>query len=345
MKLPFTFSFASLLRLFLPGLILGGALYPWAISLLYAANIHVADEYLMSALVLFSGWLTTLLDMHIYMFFEGRRFWPKSLWSRALRFEQTRLRHLEEKEREARNAFNASADPDQGRAYHEASIEIRRFPIDPETGEPKALCPTRLGNLLSSFEGYSSLIYGLDAAFSWPRIWMQLDKDLRSEIDNRQALADSGLYVSFALIASAISLLMLPIMYLFVEKTAVKFSTSMMMGFALMSAGLSYMVYRMSMHAHAQFGETWKAVFDVYHEKARINIEKEVIDWTGVNIFERKSGREQNDIVRNFLQNYAIYDEKRNRWFTPPEYKRTMNAGVRESPTTTLANASESRTS
>lgn len=310
MKLPFTFSFASLIRLFLPGLILGLALYPWVSSFLIEAQISFSEEYLLSVLIFVAGWLTTLLDMHIYMLFEGRRFWPQTLRLRGLRLEKARLKRLECKERRARDAFENSDDIDYQREYQEASIEIRRFPINPETGDPVALWPTRLGNLLASFESYPNLIYGIDAVFLWPRVRIQLDKDLRSEIDNSQAVADSSLYVSFAFIIGSFFLFAFPIMSAIVDQPVIRVSPVVFPLLGATAAALSYLTYRVSMHAHAQFGETFKAVFDIYHDKAVIDVEKQLTAWTGSNILERKSSRERSEIVWNFLHNYAIYDEE-----------------------------------
>jgi hypothetical protein len=76
------------------------------------------------------------------------------------------------------------------------------WPVD-EGGDPYALYPTQLGNILAGFELYPKVKYGIDAIFYWYRLWVSLDKDLREEIDTVQAVVDSTLYVSFTLYVSA----------------------------------------------------------------------------------------------------------------------------------------------
>jgi hypothetical protein len=46
--------------------------------------------------------------------------------------------------------------------------------------------------------------YGLDAVFYWYRLWVLLDKDLREEIDNAQAIVDSTVYIAFGFYLSAL---------------------------------------------------------------------------------------------------------------------------------------------
>jgi hypothetical protein len=44
----------------------------------------------------------------------------------------------------------------------------------------------------------------MDSVFYWYRVWISLDKDLKEDIDNRSALADSAVYSSFALFFSSV---------------------------------------------------------------------------------------------------------------------------------------------
>jgi flagellar biosynthesis regulator FlaF len=62
----------------------------------------------------------------------------------------------------------------------------------------------RLGNLITAFESYSNTRYGIDGVFYWNRIWLKLEKDVRDDIDNHQAMADSTVYASFILFINAL---------------------------------------------------------------------------------------------------------------------------------------------
>ena len=86
---------------------------------------------------------------------------------------------------------------------------------------PRALWPTRLGNLIAAYEQYPRLKYGLDAVFYWPRLWVTISKDLREEIDNQQAQADGLLYVAAALITSVAILLLYAAVDTFAPKALV----------------------------------------------------------------------------------------------------------------------------
>ena len=119
------------------------------------------------------------------------------------------------------------------------------------------------GNLLTAYEEHSKEVYGMWQGFYWPRIWLRLDKDLREEIDSRQALADSCLYTVFALYISGILCLFYAALYLFgIQWLSYLPRSPFYWTLPLLCFGLGYFIYRQSLHVHAQFGETFKAVFD-----------------------------------------------------------------------------------
>jgi hypothetical protein len=145
---------------------------------------------------LFGGWLLGLCDSQIYMLYQGRRYWPMWLRGWALRREQKRPRRLEA------SAEQARARGDRPR-YLEACSDIARFPLAPD-GERHAAMPTRLGNLMYEYELYPSCKYGLDSVFFFYWIWVSIDKDLRDEIDRKQASVDGAVYLAFVLALAAV---------------------------------------------------------------------------------------------------------------------------------------------
>ena len=100
-KLPFTLSLQLVFRLLLPGLIVALALLPVLQSVMEALRVTLDVESALLVSVLVWGWVVILLDMPIYMAFEGRRFWPAPLW-RWMQGRETRRR--EKLEREAKKA-------------------------------------------------------------------------------------------------------------------------------------------------------------------------------------------------------------------------------------------------
>ena len=277
MKLPLTFGTDQLLfRLVLPGLILALVLWPAVVSIDGAA----VDPLLYLPLVaLFGGWLLGLCDTQIYMLYEGRRYWPMRLRGSALRREQRRLRRLEE------GAERARASGDRQR-YLEACSDIARFPLGPD-GARYAAMPTRLGNLMYEYELYPSCKYGLDSVFFFYRIWVSIDKDLRDEIDRKQASVDGAVYLSFVLALAALWFLV----WFGIDLAAdgygrsarhlspwfsgvldgIEFAWALPTWVNLALSGiclvLAYGVYRLSLYAHAQYGEFYKALFDQHRSR------------------------------------------------------------------------------
>lgn len=263
MKLPFTLSIKLVFRLLLPGFVLALGMMPLLQAILEELRVEVSMELAISLATLFFGWLFVVLDMPLYMAFEGRRYWPVWLRRALVEREQQRLRRLELDVQRYKTI-------DRNR-YVEASVELRYFPINEEDCFEAAF-PTRLGNLLAAYEGYSSRVYGMDSIFYWYRIWLALDEDLRQEIDGQQALADSTLYSAAALYVSAglcsLYALLQPAGSFWISHLP---SPGLLAAFSLLLLLAGYSLYRFSLHLHAQFGEIFKSVFDMYREKVNID--------------------------------------------------------------------------
>lgn len=279
MKLPFTFNLTLIYRLLLPGFLLSIGLFP----LLNAGRESgIPLEVSLTLSTILFGWLIVVLDMQIYMVFEGRRYWPRPVLNLFLRLEERRLARL-------RRAIDQK-DLDR-RKYLEALAKIRWFPINDETGRCVTRCPTRLGNLIYSYENYSSRIYGMDAIFYWPRIWLVLNKDIREEIDAQQALADSTLYCSSALYICGFLYLIYSFLSLFnvcwIEDFA---KTSSLLLFAFLAIMSALLLYRMSFHTHARFGDTFMAIFDMHREKLVFpGVIERISEFTGLKEMDSKA--------------------------------------------------------
>lgn len=74
MKLPFDLSLKIVFRVLLPGFIVALALLPLIDPVLQALNIPNYNEAVFIGVALIGGWLVLMLDMPIYMAYEGRRF-------------------------------------------------------------------------------------------------------------------------------------------------------------------------------------------------------------------------------------------------------------------------------
>jgi hypothetical protein len=194
MKLPFDFANKFLLRLVLPGALLSALFWPILLTIRHTLDLAAPDAVLAPVAIILFGWLMLFLDMPIYTLAQGRRFWPARLKRWGIKREKARLDAL-------MSSRNAAPPEDRG----EYDLQIRQFALD-ASGEPVAVLPTRLGNLLRASESYPDRKYGIDGVFGWYRLWIAIDKELRGELDDQQALVvrlESEITRQRALLATA----------------------------------------------------------------------------------------------------------------------------------------------
>ncbi len=100
MNLPLDISPKLFFRLLLPGSIVALAAFPLWHFLSLQLNMSFHDEFAFLLMAVLLGWLIITMDMHIYMLFEGRRYWPRKMYEIFLNFEKKRLDKLNKKWRE-----------------------------------------------------------------------------------------------------------------------------------------------------------------------------------------------------------------------------------------------------
>lgn len=329
MKLPFDLGLKLFFRMLIPGFFLTLGLLPFLYNLWGWANWQISGEYTLILTVILMGWLISSLDMFIYMLFEGRRYWPAPLRTFFLEMEEQRLIEI-------LNAQRKFETTDKQR-YLEATVEKRKFPLNP-AGQPEAVFPTRLGNTITAYEFYPDSRYGIDPIFYWYRIWLGLSKDIKEEIDNRAAIADSAVYSSFALFISGHLWLVYAIISSsadkplnYIPRPAVAWSFFLF----LLLAG--YVTYRISVLLHGQFGEVFKSVYDLYLKDVNVD---EVVGKVALltrNPALPKAGRtEKLTVAWRYLQNFRVKCQTCGKLFTPVEFeshrKAEQAAAVTETP-------------
>lgn len=296
MKLPFSFSLKFAFRLLLPGFILSLGTYPILQTIIEKLSLTVTSEFTFLLSIVVFGWLFIIFDMPIYMAFEGRRYWPKFLWNHFKRLEEKRLKRTI-KDTESLDA----------RKYLEASVELRLFPMGSD-GNYYVKFPTRIGNLIAAYEMYPERSYGMDSIFYWYRIWLSLDKDLREEIDNQQAIADSSVYVIAALNICGVLCLIYSLLQI-INNQLIKVLPNeyLLLGLAILAFIVSYVIYRFSLHIHATFGEIFKSIFDNYRKNISVDdlideVSRIKRDSTLANLSEK----EKYKIAWRYLHNYRV---------------------------------------
>jgi len=329
LKLPFEFGIKLIFRLVLPGFLLTLGLYPPLMTLRDRAGWTIEVEYLLVFSIIITGWLLLTLDQPIYMFLEGRRFWLRPIRTIFIWTEDRRLKKLqvdEDKFYELSQASTGGKKQNYNQRYVEASVEKRKFPLD-ANGLPEAKFPTRLGNLIDSYESYPSKRYGVNAIFHWYRIWLTLDKDLREELDNRQALADSSVYASIALLISGL----LWLVYWLLSKLGSQVIGHFSQGYSLWLGAaflvLSYIMYRAALHPQAQYGESFKSVFDLNEKQINVTrVVEQVADLTHNPELVNQTRQQQLQTAWRYLHNYKVKclePECEFRYPMPPEEFKT----------------------
>jgi hypothetical protein len=262
---PFGLATKLLLRLLLPGALLAAAFSPIIYRLREMLSLQIDTTILFCIAALALGWLLLLLlDMPIYMAFEGRRYWPGWFRKLGLWHERRRLAGYVAKA----NAAKAAGD---GAMQKEFRVRASHFPASP-TGDFEVWYPTRLGNLLAAFEQYPERKYGLDGVFFWYRIWVSIDQELREELDNAQALVDGALYAVFSFFVCAVMSTVYGLIATYAVPFGLPHGATPTLFFALSASSLllSVSVYRSGLHAQAQYGELFKSVFDQHRFKLNL---------------------------------------------------------------------------
>ncbi len=295
MKIPFNFGFASLIRLYFPGLFWSAITFPVFSELfkkIKFLEIFSKPEYI-ALEAIFWGIIIYVLDDTIYQILEGRILWPSFLFKWGVKRENGYIKKLLNLNEKLKNEQKIGSN-----TYNELWYKLRVFPINGDI-EYKAVYPTRLGNIIQGYELYPKSRYGLDAIFYWYRIWLKLDKNIKEEIDNVSAKADFAVYSSFLFYVSFIfNLVACGIGYLQTKNFLFLLplpSCQILLIISGISLLLGYIFYKLSCPLHRFYGEYFKSIFDLNK-----NSILEIGEWFGEN--ERKRIKE----VWRYLQYLKI---------------------------------------
>jgi hypothetical protein len=190
------FSGAQLKRLLLPGLIASIGLHayrPLAIVSDFTKPLEIDQNVLFFIEVILFGFLLSSSSRTIFYIYEGFRLpwitWPAKLWTaRKVLRRQSRLEDLFEK------GMQGSAEAERIQSY------LADFPYRADGADfvYEAERPTRIGNIIASYELYPENVYGIDAVFYWNHLTFLAPKELREDLDDKSSLAESVLLSSGA---------------------------------------------------------------------------------------------------------------------------------------------------
>lgn len=123
------------------------------------------------------------------------------------------------------------------------------------------ILPTRLGNVIRSFEYYSDREYGIDSIEIWPRLVSVIPTDYAVTIDDTKTTFDFMMNCSLLSAVLATALLILGIVY-----PASLLSSGVLYWFLKIGGliGLSYFFYLLSINRADSWGLLIKSAFDLY---------------------------------------------------------------------------------
>jgi hypothetical protein len=124
------------------------------------------------------------------------------------------------------------------------------------------ILPTRLGNIIRSFEYYPDREYGMDAIVTWPRLIAKIDPAYAATIDEAKTSFDFMLNLSFLSAVSFIMQVMAGLVYGKPFASAEDLS-SWLLRLAI-TTFLFWSFYHLSFSRAAAWGATIKGAFDLY---------------------------------------------------------------------------------
>lgn len=158
-----------------------------------------------------------------------------------------------------------SAEVKWRRVYSEAldRWNLLRRKLNTEfPGKESLVLPTRLGNVMRSFEFYPHREYGMDAVTLWPRLAPKIDHDFAAVIDDAKTTFDFMLNSSMLSTLMAGMVLILGLVYPTWLGSKISFVAWLFKVSAFLIMG--YAFYNLSISRARAWGDLVKSAFDLY---------------------------------------------------------------------------------
>jgi hypothetical protein len=178
------------------------------------------------------------------------------------------------------------------RLNRDAGRVINEFP-----SSPILILPTRFGNVLRSFEEYSTRQYKMEAITLWTRLVAKIDKDYAAGVDDAKTAVDFMINVSVLSFLSA-TVITTAGWYYFPPASVFRGVNSAMSSLVLIWAstvvaflGLGYLAYLGAIERAANWGAFVKGAFDLYrgdllkqlgYERAGLTLREERYLWDSI---------------------------------------------------------------
>lgn len=263
---PISFGFPCFVRNFLPGLI-SSILATYILAPLIQmefSNIQVLNTFLhmpiiekIFVIVILSfifGMILELMDLYIYQFLEGIRYWGPlwgPMYDRSLKSFRSIKQDINSKKDLRRSISDEKELIKINNQIKSLFGKLRRYPYREESIEA-----TAFGNVIAEYETYPEEQYGMNFKIYWSRLRCFLPENIKNELDSRSAKADFIVYLTF------IFIIFLPIV-----------TTSAYTFFGLIIATITFVfwiiityqvLYKLAINEHNNYGGYVKSIFDLY---------------------------------------------------------------------------------
>lgn len=126
----------------------------------------------------------------------------------------------------------------------------------------ESLLPTRLGNVIRSFEEYPRVQYGISAVVLWPRFISRLNETHLKEIEGAQTSFNVAIHLSFLALVAALLMLAAGIVYpIPLVSWSLAWPWLLRVGTALM---IWWLMYEAAIGRAHWWGQTVRSAFDLY---------------------------------------------------------------------------------
>jgi hypothetical protein len=263
--LPVVFFVALSLAFVVPLLPSGGPM----LSALQAVDAEWKVVAISLLTVVMSGALYSLNTL-IIRFYEGY-LWSeswlgkrwKAYYQREIIAARARYNGMWTLLRTARNlpGLDAAVQAQLGRVK-DVWDKLGRRIVNESPVEPGLILPTRLGNVIRSFEYYPDRTYGMDAVTLWPRLIAQLDKDYAAVIDDAKTSFD--FMINCAVLGAALSTTILVAGVARATPLATLATTMSWAAEVIGCAFVSYLSYLAAIPRAMAWGNVVKSAFDLF---------------------------------------------------------------------------------
>ena len=256
-------------RVILPGIVLAVGIHPLIARCAHTLDIlyGIGATPMLVAEVVFFGLVVSSAINWIYYVYEGFRL--EFLTAIAGRLNERRVKNLM-KVRKDLQALPSRTSSQQNNLY-QAYEGLKDYPVRKRpdgTIEYFAERPTRLGNIIATYELYAKTRYGFDGVAYWAHLLSFASPEARKEFGDQYAFAESLILTSFA--GGLVALLHLAILAGFaVGKVLPKLAIVTMhvgpeVSLALLAFGVFVWIvfYEAALPAHREAGTTLRSVID-----------------------------------------------------------------------------------